>query len=356
MDDREKAAKILIKNVENSRATFSKSEKKLSLQPSNDALKEIDLALDFMRQYLEFKTIQLSGEKEQTIQVVTHTPVFTLIVDLFKKVWIRTEKITLKYSENQENLIQSLLCDLNTDFLGFVEKTFKPSELNYSTMIITESSDLESATDVLAAAWHNIFLPWTIRNVLVQESVFPKFLTLVKPKLKPIDSCYLKDKELCKKITSAIEKCRKMGLNLIHNESESNPITSTIIQNVTREYFDEFEYLLPIVTLQVFRTAKEAATLANGSSGGSASIWSENISMAFELINNLKCNNVWVNCNGVLSAKFPFKFGKTIYGSAAGLTGNVDLNSEFIGNVHFQTMLKSDVKTIVIPFGTTFAN
>ncbi len=363
-------AEKLFGNIRDNKKELAKIESLYNFQPESDVLKEIELAIQFIEFYMSSPP-QKPQSNSITIQNRTYTPVFRVLVELFSIIRAGGQDITWKFSENQENFIKQLLSGLDVEYLGFVEKSFKKKELSFTTMIITESSDLESATDVLATAWHNIYAPWTIRNVLVQESILSKFLAIIKPKLKPFPQEYAINEDLTHKFTSSLEKLRKIGLVVIQNELDSNPIKSTIVQNVTREFLEEIEFVLPIVTLNVFRTSKEAVTLANSLSGGSASVWCENISMAFEIAKGVKCPNVWVNSNGIFNPNFPFQFSGVIYGSSAAVEGwfddnkfqHIKINSKFVGNTLFQTILDIDekktvkgFKTIVIPFGSTFAN
>lgn len=358
-------------NIKNNKVELAKSESLYNFQPEKDVLQEIELAIQFIEFYMGLEVSQKLHRDSVKIQNRTYSPVFRVLVEIVTMVLAGSTDFTWKFSENQEKFITLLLSGLEVEYLGFDEKSFKKKNLSFTTMVITESCDLDSATDVLSKAWNNIWAPWVIRNVLVQESILPKFLALIKPKIKKFPEEYLKNEDLTHKITSTLEKLRRMGLVLIHNESDPNPVQSTIVQNVTREFFEEVEFVLPIVTLNVFRTSKEAVGLANSLSGGSASVWCENISMALEIVKELKFENIWINCNGLFNPNFPFQFSGVIYGSSAAIDSwfdqnklqHIKVNSNFYGNTLFQTILEYDekksvkgFKTIVIPFGSTFAN
>ncbi|RYG31490.1 MAG: aldehyde dehydrogenase family protein, partial [Chitinophagaceae bacterium] len=53
----------------------------------------------------------------------------------------------------------------------------------------------------------------------------------------------------------------------------------------------------PVVTLQPFDTLEEAISLANATTYGlSATIWTQNITAAHAVANNLQTGIVWINC------------------------------------------------------------
>lgn len=222
-------------------------------------------------------------------------------------------------------------------------------------MIVTESSDIESASDQLVTSWSHLYAPWTIRSVYVQESVSVKFIQLVHRKLKPINEVFLNDDHFKVSIIKSVEKLEKMGLKIIQNVKDTNAVKATLVQNTTREFIEDTEYAVSIINLNVFRTIKELLTLLNADLKDSASIWAENISVAFELADGLKCSNVWINSNEILNPKFSYKFGENIFGEILGDSKSKVL---FENKVHFQTigLENGKFKTIITPFGATFGN
>lgn len=61
-----------------------------------------------------------------------------------------------------------------------------------------------------------------------------------------------------------------------------------------------------MVSLFPFRTAKEALALVNGTPrGGSASVWSERLTLALDLAYKLQVGTVWINAHGLKDAGAP---------------------------------------------------
>ena len=221
-------------------------------------------------------------------------------------------------------------------------------------MIVTETSDLFAAAEMLSKCFEQD-VPWKIRNLLVQESIADKFLNMVK--LQPINKQLLASCE--SELSSTLDKFSKMGLELIQNPNDNNKLKATIVK-CSRNLVSDQNSVIPIVTMEIFRTSKEAISLANSSVKDSVSLWCENVSSVYEYTKGLNCYQIWVNSNGILNKQFPFLFGdKFMYGEEF-LKSGLKSTTEIIGNVHFETtLLKGDTTkslTVVIPFGSTFAN
>ncbi|CAO1416025.1 unnamed protein product [Diamesa serratosioi] len=228
------------------------------------------------------------------------------------------------------------------------------SVITFSTMIVTETGDLFAAAEMLSKCFEQE-VPWKIRNLLVQESIAVKFLDMVK--LQPINKQLLVSCET--ELSSTIDKFSKMGLELIQNPNDDNKIKATIVK-CSRNMIGDQNTVIPIVTMEIFRTSKEAISLANQSIKDSVSLWSENVSSVYEYTKGLKCYQIWVNSNGILNKEFPFFFGDKYLHGEEFLRSGFKSKTEMIGNVHFESTLRNEDPlkslTVVIPFGTTFAN
>lgn len=61
------------------------------------------------------------------------------------------------------------------------------------------------------------------------------------------------------------------------------------------------------MSLLPFRTAKEAMAIANNSTFAiGASVWTENVSLALEVVAGLQAGTVWVNCHNMVDAAAGF--------------------------------------------------
>jgi hypothetical protein len=177
----------------------------------------------------------------------------------------------------------------------------------------------------------------------VQASIELKFLEVLRGKMRPM-----------MKAQSVETKQQLQDLN-----SKGFPFIfpSTIIK-CPRGMISSEE---PIVNFEVFRTTKEAISFAKCAL--SIGLWCENISSAFEIINQLKnARQIWLNSShGITHPKIPFYNGKVVCEDAevisiacADLPGSM---FQVAGNVQFSTThMCNTFQTVVIPFGETFAN
>lgn len=224
-------------------------------------------------------------------------------------------------------------------------------------MIITESCDLESATDFIARCFQADDLN-RIRSLLVQTSVEERFLQLVTTKLRSLNTQSEDPAEL-DRLKKKVKEYSDKGFDIIWHHSENVPgIVPAIIRCPSSLVAADG---LPIVTLEFFRTTKEGISFAKISL--SVSLWCENISIAFEWINSLpNARQIWLNAShGVIHPKIPFYNGavvcedpEVLAKTTADFAGSV---SQVFDNVQFITTFRANTfQTVVIPFGETFAN
>jgi len=226
-----------------------------------------------------------------------------------------------------------------------------------STVIVTESADIESASDFIARCFQSEDL-YQIRCILVQSSVEQKFIQLLKSKLKSLNTRSL-DEQKIKLLASQLANYKSKGFDLIHQcAGEDTAMRSAIVRCPRNLIVDDD---LPIVSLEVFRTSKEGISFAKCSL--SISLWCENVSITYEFINLLpNARQIWLNSShGVLHPNIPFYNGTIVcddpeirvkaVGDSSGSTIQV------ANNVHFITTFRANTfQTVVIPFGETFAN
>lgn len=166
----------------------------------------------------------------------------------------------------------------------------------------------------------------------MQESISEKFIKLLKDKIK-IDGSG----------DSEIQKFAQKGFEVIGNRIVKCP-SNLIGDNQTA------------ISLDVFRTSKEGISLAKAAQ--SVNLWCQNIGIAFEYINGLpNAYQIWVNSShGNCHPKIPFMVnGRVIYED--GIDGKTGSLIEVAANAQFQTTFHGEkFKTVVIPFGETFAN
>uniref|UniRef100_A0A7G3A7Y0 Putative aldehyde dehydrogenase n=1 Tax=Lutzomyia longipalpis TaxID=7200 RepID=A0A7G3A7Y0_LUTLO len=196
--------------------------------------------------------------------------------------------------------------------------TLQEDKKHFGTLLVTEFSDLQSASDVLAESFSDNTSPWKIRNLLLQESVEEKFLELVMPKLEKYPQVYLSSQEFHDNFKGAITAATKMSLKLFSNPKDEGDVKPTIVLGQNRSYFDKpGSDSAPIVVMNIFRTVKEGIGMANAFNGGSVSVWCEKLSIAYEIAHGLNVPIVWINSLAKFTPEVPFSFifGGITYGS-----------------------------------------
>lgn len=154
-------------------------------------------------------------------------------------------------------------------------------------------------------------------RILIEESVYEKFkaefvektkaLTVGNPLLADSRQGAIVSEVHFNKIMSCIAKAKQeggvilCGGNAIQVAGECSKgyfIQPTVIEGLGPSTITNQEEIFgPVVTLQSFKTTDEAIQLANATSYGlQSTIWTQDISKAHQLSNNLESGIVWVNC------------------------------------------------------------
>ncbi|XP_058118794.1 uncharacterized protein LOC131284456 [Anopheles ziemanni] len=290
----------------------------VQLLPKEEAAAEIELALSFMQHYMRLEDDGLVDKPESKHRVLIdrRKSPFEILLDLHAS--MRATCVGFKLYFYGENPITSEFIKLLLQFPSFSSRDGDqltltaeiPLKLAYCTMVVFDSADLESASDRLAAAWSTNDAPWSIRSVLVQENIKDEFVLLVKSKLKPFTEG---QKHLLKhRFMTALAAAESLGSQLIRNDSDTSEVKPTLA------FVPGVQYLVspaesavtpsPIVVLNAFRTAKEAISLVNSNNGGSVSLWSEELSLTFEVAYGLRSQTVWVNSYAEFNPDCPYTF------------------------------------------------
>lgn len=285
--------------------------------PIEEMAYQIELALTFMRYYMDQEDDGLLDEPNCKHRVVldTRKSVFEILLDLHSAMRATCVGFDL-YVAGRDGMKDEFVKKL-LEFPNFesgapvLEIANSNLAVAYGTMIVFESSDLESATDELAKAWVNCSVPWALRNVLVQETVQEKFIVLLESKLKP----FLDSVPFEKEMRAAVNKALETGFRLIQCLVDGVELKPTVVYGANVDFFLENEATRPspILLLNVFRTAKEAISLANASNGGSVSLWTEELSLALEVAYAVSAQSVWVNSHAIFNPAFPYTFRQNDY-------------------------------------------
>ncbi|XP_052889316.1 uncharacterized protein LOC128297673 [Anopheles moucheti] len=299
----------------------------VQLLPKEEAEHEVELALNFMQYYMHLEDDGLIDQPKAQHRVLIdkRKSVFEIMLDLHSA--MRATCVGFKLYFYGENPITSEFIQLLLQYPAFSSQDGNqlaltaeiPLHMAYCTMIVFDSCDLESASDRLALAWMSNNAPWAIRSVLVQENVKDEFVQLVKAKLKPFTES--QSKFLKSSLEKALDAAKTLGAQLVQSDSDASEVKPMLA------FVPGVQYLLstnagavqpsPIVAINAFRTAKEAISLANTNNGGSVSLWTEELSLTFEVAYGLRSQTVWVNSYAEFNPNCAYTFRRDdfCYGS-----------------------------------------
>ncbi|MEO6406483.1 MAG: aldehyde dehydrogenase [Ferruginibacter sp.] len=164
-------------------------------------------------------------------------------------------------------------------------------------------------------------------RILIEASVYEKFKNEFVEKVKqltvgnPLDEKNNQGAIVSKihfdKIIGCIEKAKQEGGKILcggnaiklTGENEGGFfIEPTIIEGLGPDCESNREEIFgPVVTLQSFKTTNEAISLANACEYGlSATIWTQDISKANKMANEIETGIVWINCWLLRDLRTPF--------------------------------------------------
>ncbi|GFR22341.1 hypothetical protein TNCT_494411 [Trichonephila clavata] len=208
-------------------------------------------------------------------------------------------------------------------------------------VIVYENADLDSAVDgVLETLYYSDTRSERSGcKVLIQSSVQKKFMQLLEIKfadtyvgvnISKSDLTCIVTKEQKEKLVKDIEEAKNHGVKVVEGpnvNSENELYRALLLSNVPMT-----SNLLrepgggPIVIVVPFRTVKESISMFNHDKiMRDASIWSENLTLALEVVHQLKAGTVWVNSQIFFDAS-------AVYGGVGSLEGG---NEAFMQHLDF---------------------
>lgn len=265
--------------------------------PQNQIVKEFDLALDFIK-YAEGLKLKVSNIPETVFLFVDS--LFQVLLEIYAQCFLNIKMLECLTIPSLSSIPKAIF-NINPEKLG--RNPLEPSDFyDYTTMIVTENADMHSAVDEITKSFKNLRSPWMIHRILVQENIQDRFLILLERNLPKIDPIFWGQSDIVLKYESHVKKFIEKGIKLIQAPiSDVLKATIAVGAPMTTDMRQ-----VPIVILEPFRTSKEAITLFNKQHMGNfVSIWSENITEAFEYIKCLTASTLWINSYGVLNAKCP---------------------------------------------------
>uniref|UniRef100_A0A182KAS5 Uncharacterized protein n=1 Tax=Anopheles christyi TaxID=43041 RepID=A0A182KAS5_9DIPT len=341
--------------------------KAVQLLPEEETTTEIELAINFMQHYMQMEGDGLIDQPnaQHRVLIDRRKSLFEILLDLHSA--MRSTCVGFKLYFYGENPITSEFIRLILQYPLFSKQDGDqlsltaeiPLHMAYCTMVVFDSCDIESASDRLVLAWNTNDAPWAIRQVLVQENVKDEFVQLVKSKLKPFTKS--QQQFLGKSLTQALAAAASYGAQLVQNDSDASELKPVLA------FVSGVQYLLsnnpaalhpsPIVAINVFRTAKEAVSLANSNNGGSVSLWTEELSLTFEVVYGLHSQTVWVNSYAEFNPDCPYTFRKEdfCYGSEYAVCEK-KVKTVFAPTVAMSTNSAEKNRTAIKSLGTYVAN
>lgn len=182
-----------------------------------------------------------------------------------------------------------------------------------SPFIVFDDADLDAAVEGLVdSIWFNQGQVCCAGSrLLVQESVYPRFIEKVKARMQnlrvgsPLDKSNdigaLVDPVQQQRIHGLVEAARAEGCEIWQPQGETPVAGSwylpTLITGAsTSATVSQTEIFGPVLVASSFRTPGEAVQLANNTVYGlAACVWSESISLALDVAPQIKAGVVWIN-------------------------------------------------------------
>ena len=209
-----------------------------------------------------------------------------------------------------------------------------------SPFIVFEDADIDSAIEgIVDAIWFNQGQVCCAGSrLLVQESIEKDFIKKLKNRMKKLRVGSSLDKGIDigavvdKNQLKTIEEYVKIGIDEGGEIFQPNceiPTDGyyhlpTLFTNVsTADTIVREEIFGPVLVAMSFRTPKEAVELANNTRYGlAASIWTENLNLAFEIAPKIKAGTVWINCTNMFDAASGFGgYKESGFGREGGIEG-----------------------------------
>lgn len=209
-----------------------------------------------------------------------------------------------------------------------------------SPFIVFDDADLDAAVEGLVdSIWFNLGQVCCAGSrLLVQESVYDKFIGKVKARMQnlrvgsPLDKSNdigaLVDPVQQQRIHGLVESARAEGCevwqpNLELSATGSWYLPTLITGASTSAAVAQAEIFGPVLVAMSFRTPAEAVQLANNTVYGlAACVWSESISLALDVVPQIKAGVVWINTANQFDAACGFGgYKESGYGREGGKEG-----------------------------------
>jgi aldehyde dehydrogenase (NAD+) len=212
-----------------------------------------------------------------------------------------------------------------------------------SPFIVFDDADLDAAVEGLVdSIWFNQGQVCCAGSrLLVQESIYPRFIEKVKARMRnlrvgsPLDKSNdigaLVDPVQQQRIHGLVESARAEGCEIWQPEGDTPTagawyLPTLITGASTTATVAQTEIFGPVLVAASFRTPGEAVQLANNTVYGlAACVWSESISLALDVAPQIKAGVVWINTANQFDAACGFGgYKESGFGREGGKEGMVE--------------------------------
>lgn len=298
---------------------IQKNEQMFNGEDVQNTLKQINFAVDFIKTNTKnemFNDVNAVKRESVTISATSNTSLFEVLVSTHYAT-IASNKITFILDKNRAYLKDILLSLLKIEAETDVDYPVADSS-SFCTQIIFDSADFQSAFNVLASAFNDTTSPWKIRSCWIQDTLRQKFVNCFGSLLTNARELNAEQKS---KVQNALTQSKQFDATVLQSEDKN----ATFLVDLTKKHIDSDL----CVMVNFFRTPKEVVSLIQATDNtNTVSLWSESISLAFDVADKLNMDNIWINSNGLLHPDVPFTFGKgvnkRIYGSKLGIAQMFD--------------------------------
>jgi aldehyde dehydrogenase (NAD+) len=209
-----------------------------------------------------------------------------------------------------------------------------------SPFIVFDDADLDGVVEgVVDAIWFNQGeVCCAGSRILVHESIHDKLerklrarmetLRVGNPLEKTIDVGALVSKEQFERVSQLVQQGVEEGSSLWQPSAKCPTdgyfYPPSLFTNVSpASIVSQLEIFGPVVVMMSFRNPEEAVAIANNTVYGlAASIWTENINLAFDIAPKIKAGIVWINCTNQMDAAAGFGgYKESGYGREGGREG-----------------------------------
>lgn len=312
----DKTFETVLSLIKTNQDLIAELEELAQVSPRNVTKNQLRMALEIVEYYGKF-SYRTSGICQEFVWT-KNLSIFEIILDLLSALQA-SEMIHVRVDNSRNATFQFLSAAFTVETINENEiSPLQEDKKHFGTLFVTESSDLQSASDILAESFSDNTSPWRIRNLLVQENIEENFMELLQSKLQKYHPIFVNSQDFQDNFRSALSTASKMHLKICNNPDDAGEVKPTIVLGQNRSYFDlPGSDIAPIVVMNIFRTVKEGIGMVNASNGGSVSIWCEKLSIAYEIASSVKVPSVWINSLAKFTPEIPFSFvfGGLTYGS-----------------------------------------